>query len=110
MDLGPGPQKLGNIASDRVIAVGDTRYDAEAAGKINVRTIRTLGFLYGGGNREELHQAGCIAMYKDTVSEMWLPACVGISSRKNVRGAAPTIFLRPLTLLRIIKSHSFTLF
>src|SRR5215475_4120633 len=26
--------KLGDIASDRVIAVGDTRYDAEAAGKI----------------------------------------------------------------------------
>jgi HAD superfamily hydrolase (TIGR01549 family) len=55
-------QKLGNIAPDRVIAVGDTRYDAEAAGKINVRTI---GFLCGGGNREELDQAGCIAMYKD---------------------------------------------
>jgi len=45
-----------------VIAVGDTRYDAEAAGKINVRTV---GLLCGGGNREELNQAGCIAMYKD---------------------------------------------
>lgn len=55
-------QKLGDIAPDRVIAVGDTRYDAEAAGKINVRTI---GLLCGGGNREELHQAGCIAIYKD---------------------------------------------
>ena len=55
-------QKLGNIAPDRVIAVGDTRYDAEAAGKINVRTV---GLLCGGGNREELDQAGCIAMYKD---------------------------------------------
>ena len=55
-------QKLGNIAPDRVIAVGDTRYDAEAAGKINVRTV---GLLCGGGNREELNQAGCIAMYKD---------------------------------------------
>jgi HAD superfamily hydrolase (TIGR01549 family) len=55
-------QKLGDIASDRVIAVGDTRYDAEAAGKINVRTI---GVLCGGGNREELHQAGCVAIYRD---------------------------------------------
>src|SRR6266404_1513853 len=54
--------KLGNIAPDRVIAVGDTRYDAEAAGKINVRTI---GLLCGGGNLEELQQAGCVAMYKD---------------------------------------------
>ena len=55
-------KKLGNIDTDRVIAVGDTRYDAEAAGKINVRTI---GLLCGGGNREELQQAGCIAIYKD---------------------------------------------
>jgi HAD superfamily hydrolase (TIGR01549 family) len=54
--------KLGNIAPDRVIAVGDTRYDAEAAGKINVRTI---GLLCGGGNLEELQQAECIAIYKD---------------------------------------------
>lgn len=55
-------QKLGNIASDRVMAVGDTRYDAEAAGKINVRTV---GLLCGGGNRVELTEAGCIAIYKD---------------------------------------------
>jgi HAD superfamily hydrolase (TIGR01549 family) len=54
--------KLGNIAPDRVIAVGDTRYDAEAAGKINVRTI---GLLCGGGNLEELQQAESIAIYKD---------------------------------------------
>ena len=54
--------KLGNIAPDRVIAVGDTRYDAEAAGKISVRTI---GLLCGGGNREELHRAGSVAIYQD---------------------------------------------
>src|SRR5262245_22674146 len=54
--------KLGDIASDRVIAVGDTRYDAEAAGKIQVRTI---GVLCGAGNRNELFEAGCIAIYKD---------------------------------------------
>ena len=55
-------QKLDIMASDRVIAVGDTRYDAEAAGKIGVRTI---GVLCGGGTREEFQQAGCIAIYKD---------------------------------------------
>jgi phosphoglycolate phosphatase-like HAD superfamily hydrolase len=54
-------QKLGIPAPDRVIAVGDTRYDAEAAGKINVRTV---GLLCGGGNREELRRAGCVAIYK----------------------------------------------
>jgi HAD superfamily hydrolase (TIGR01549 family) len=54
--------KLGDIASDRVIAIGDTRYDAEAAGKIGARTI---GVLCGAGNRDELCKAGCIAIYKD---------------------------------------------
>jgi phosphoglycolate phosphatase-like HAD superfamily hydrolase len=53
---------LDDIASDRVIAVGDTSYDAEAAGKIGVRTI---GVLCGGGTREEFEQAGCIAIYTD---------------------------------------------
>ena len=53
--------KLGNMAPHQIIAVGDTEYDAEAAGKMNVRTI---GLLCGGGNREELCQAGCIAIYK----------------------------------------------
>ena len=55
-------EKLGNLAPDCVIAVGDTRFDAEAAGKIKVRTI---GFLCGGGNHEELQGAGCIAIYND---------------------------------------------
>jgi HAD superfamily hydrolase (TIGR01549 family) len=55
-------QKLGNIPPDRVIAVGDTRYDAEAAGKIKVGTV---GLLCGGGNRLELYEAGCIAIYRD---------------------------------------------
>jgi len=53
--------KLGNVAAHQVIAIGDTEYDAEAAGKINVRTI---GFLCGGGNREELNRVGCVAIYK----------------------------------------------
>lgn len=55
-------EKLGNVAPDHVIAVGDTRFDAEAAGKIKIRTI---GLLCGGGNHEELQRAGCIAIYND---------------------------------------------
>jgi hypothetical protein len=38
-----------------------------------------------------------------TMPEMWLSPCVGISSRKNVRGAAPTTFQRWL-ILSLIKS------
>ena len=54
--------KLGDIASNDVIVVGDSPYDAEAAGKINLRTI---GVLCGGFPEENLRKAGCIAIYKD---------------------------------------------
>jgi phosphoglycolate phosphatase-like HAD superfamily hydrolase len=52
--------KLGDVLPDSVLAIGDTPYDIEAAGKINVRSI---ALLCGGGNREELQQAGSIAIY-----------------------------------------------
>jgi HAD superfamily hydrolase (TIGR01549 family) len=55
-------KRLGNISPDQVIAVGDTPYDAEAAGKINLRVI---GLLSGGWNEEELRRAGCVAVYQD---------------------------------------------
>jgi HAD superfamily hydrolase (TIGR01509 family) len=55
-------EELGNIAPNRAIAVGDTPYDAEAAGKINLRAI---GLLCGGWNEEELRRAGCVAIYQD---------------------------------------------
>jgi phosphoglycolate phosphatase-like HAD superfamily hydrolase len=45
-----------------VIAIGDTPYDAEAAGKINLRVI---GLLCGGWNEEELRRAGCVTVYQD---------------------------------------------
>lgn len=54
--------KLGNIAPNHVIVVGDTPYDAEAASKVNLRTI---GVLSGGFSAENLRQAGCIAIYQD---------------------------------------------
>ena len=37
-------------------------YDAEAAGKINLRTI---GVLCGGFPEADLRNAGCIALYRD---------------------------------------------
>src|SRR5688572_31223251 len=53
--------KLG-LAASEVIAIGDTPYDAEAAGKLKIRTI---GVLCGGFPEEELRSAGCIAIYED---------------------------------------------
>ena len=42
--------------------MGDSPYDAEAAGKIGLRTI---GVLCGGFPEEDLRNAGCIAIYRD---------------------------------------------
>jgi HAD superfamily hydrolase (TIGR01509 family) len=54
--------KLKDVAPEEAIAVGDTPYDAEAAGKVGVRTI---GLLCGGFPAAELEAAGCIALYQD---------------------------------------------
>ncbi len=53
--------RLGGIAPDRVLVVGDTPYDAAAARKAELSTV---GLLCGGWNEEELRQAGCIATYQ----------------------------------------------
>jgi HAD superfamily hydrolase (TIGR01509 family) len=54
--------RLPGIAPGQAIVVGDTPYDAEAAGKAGLRTI---GLLCGGWPAAELEQAGCIAVYAD---------------------------------------------
>jgi HAD superfamily hydrolase (TIGR01509 family) len=53
---------LKNIAPSEAIAIGDTPYDAEAAGRAGIRTI---GMLSGGFPPEQLTAAGCIALYRD---------------------------------------------
>jgi HAD superfamily hydrolase (TIGR01509 family) len=53
--------RLGISAPD-VMVVGDTPYDAEAAGKAGLKTI---GVLCGGFPEEGLRRAGCIAIYRD---------------------------------------------
>ena len=42
------------------VAIGDTPYDAEAAGKAGVRTV---GVLCGGFTEDELRKAGCVEVY-----------------------------------------------
>jgi len=59
---GAALRKLGKLAPAKVISIGDTKYDAEAAARNNVCTI---GLLCGGGTSEELQQAGCVALYQD---------------------------------------------
>ena len=54
--------KLGQPDPATVIVVGDTPYDAQAAGKAGLRTV---GVLCGGSPEAELRAAGCIAVYRD---------------------------------------------
>ena len=55
-------KQLGDVAAAEVVVVGDTPYDAEAAGKLR---LRTLGVLAGGFPERELRAAGCVAIYDD---------------------------------------------
>jgi HAD superfamily hydrolase (TIGR01549 family) len=54
--------QLGQPAPQSVIAVGDTPYDAAAAGRANIRCI---GLLSGGWTQAHLLRAGCVAIYRD---------------------------------------------
>lgn len=52
--------------ADNTLALGDTPWDAEAAGKAGVRTI---GVTTGGWSPGDLYDAGCIEVYRD-ISEL----------------------------------------
>jgi HAD superfamily hydrolase (TIGR01549 family) len=53
---------LGDVSAAEAIVIGDTPYDAEAAGKIKLRTV---GVLCGGFPEAELRAAGCTDIYRD---------------------------------------------
>ncbi|MDQ3818859.1 MAG: HAD hydrolase-like protein, partial [Acidobacteriota bacterium] len=53
-------EQLGDVKASEAIVVGDTPYDAEAAGKLSLRTI---GVLCGGFPEQELRAAGCMAIF-----------------------------------------------
>ena len=55
-------RKLDGVSAEEAVAVGDTHYDAEAAGQIGLRTI---GVLCGGFPEEDLRSAGCVEIWKD---------------------------------------------
>lgn len=55
-------ESLDGIERQDLIAVGDSPYDPEAAGKAGVRTV---GVLCGGFGEETLRRAGCFAIYRD---------------------------------------------
>lgn len=55
-------EKLGSPDPGTVVAVGDTPYDVEAAGKAGIKTVAVL---CGGFPEQDLRDAGCIAVYRD---------------------------------------------
>jgi HAD superfamily hydrolase (TIGR01509 family) len=55
-------EKLAPITAAQAVVIGDTPYDAEAAGKAGLPTI---GVLCGGFPEADLSAAGCMAIYKD---------------------------------------------
>lgn len=65
-------KKLGIEGADAV-AIGDTTYDAEAAGKAKIATV---GVLCGGFTENSLRQAGCVQVYPGPAA---LLACFGDS-------------------------------
>ena len=75
-------KRLGLKAKD-CIALGDTPYDAEAAGKAGLRTI---GVETGGWTHDELMDAGCIEVYAsvaDLLAHIEQSAILREGLRKN---------------------------
>jgi HAD superfamily hydrolase (TIGR01509 family) len=54
-------QKAG-VGAEEAIALGDTPYDAQAAGALGIRVI---GLTCGGWKRRDLLEAGCLEVYQD---------------------------------------------
>jgi len=55
-------KKLGDISPGDAATVGDTRFDIEAAAKVDLKTI---AFLCGGTSESALREAGAVAIYRD---------------------------------------------
>ena len=57
--------KLSSVGTEEAVAVGDSPYDAESAGKAGIRTV---GLRSGKFPDEALRQAGAIAVYDDVAA------------------------------------------
>ncbi len=55
-------ERLEGVKPSEAVVVGDTPYDAEAAGKAGIKTV---GLLSGGFPEEDLRAAGCVKIYRD---------------------------------------------
>lgn len=56
-------QNLGKLKPEEAVVIGDTPYDAQAAGKSGIREI--IGVLCGGFAEADLRKAGCREIFQD---------------------------------------------
>jgi HAD superfamily hydrolase (TIGR01509 family) len=61
-DIFEAALKKFDLESGRTLVVGDTPWDVEAAGKLGLKVVCVLT---GGSTREQLEEAGAIAVYED---------------------------------------------
>lgn len=86
-------------SADEAVMVGDRRFDAEAAGEVNLSCI---GVLYGYGSREELETSGAAAVTENAETLAELLGLTPATTVYLVRHCQPDISvhedaIRPLT-------------
>ena len=61
-DIFAAALRKAGVGAEQAIALGDTPYDARAAGQLGIRVV---GVTCGGWKRSDLLDAGCVAVYQD---------------------------------------------
>ncbi|HEX8502423.1 MAG TPA: HAD family hydrolase [Pyrinomonadaceae bacterium] len=75
--------RLDGVSPAEAVVVGDTPYDAEAAGKAGIETV---GLLCGGFPEEDLRAAGCVRIYRDAAHLLAEYDTSPLAARAHARG------------------------
>ncbi len=75
-------KRLDGLDRAEIVVVGDTPYDAQAAGKAGLATV---GVLCGGFPEADLRQAGCIAIYRSPQHLLEDFDASPLAKRKSIR-------------------------
>ena len=88
--------------------VGDSPYDAEAAGKIGLRTI---GVLCGGFPQQDLRRAGCVAIYRDPADLLtrFERSLLFLERPPSLRRPVPRLLLIALGLAAVVAALALAL-
>lgn len=78
-DIFAAALKKSGMRAEQAIALGDTPWDAQAAGKLNIPVI---GVTCGGWKRDDLRDAGCVEVWQD-------PADLLLHFERSILGKRP---------------------